>query len=184
MEIKKLLIEKKETILDKWIDQALATYPVEGYKIFKSRKDQFANPVGFAVRSGLSNLYKVFCGEMEIGRVPEILEYFIKIRSVQDFAPSEAVGFIFTLKRIVIEEYKQEKKVDPEIEDLLVFEEGIEKTAMMVFDLYMASREKLNRVRLNEFTTGRHIVTDSKCPTSIISLSLRKEKEKEISSGN
>ncbi|MCK5322984.1 MAG: RsbRD N-terminal domain-containing protein, partial [Desulfobulbaceae bacterium] len=45
MEIKNLLIEKKETILDKWIDQALATYPVEGYKIFKSRKDQFANPV-------------------------------------------------------------------------------------------------------------------------------------------
>ncbi|MCK5229793.1 MAG: hypothetical protein KAR13_05990, partial [Desulfobulbaceae bacterium] len=74
------------------------------------------------------------------------------------------------------------KKVDPEIEDLLSFEEGIEKTALMVFDLYMSSREKLNRVRLNEFTTGRQIVTDSKCPTSIISLSLKKEKQ--ISSGN
>ena len=182
MEIKKLLVEKKDTILDKWIDQALSVYHPEGHKIFKRGKDQFANPVGFAVKSGLSNLYQVFCGEKEIGRVQEILEYLIKIRSVQDYAPSEAVAFLFILKQIVIEEYKQEKKVDPEIKDLLAFEEGIEKTALMVFDLYMASREQLYRVRLNEFTTGRHIVTDSKCPTSIVSLSLRKDKE--ISSGD
>lgn len=167
MEIKKLLIENKETILDKWIDHVLSIYPAEGHNIFKTRKDRFANPVGFSVRSGLNDLYKIFCGEMEISKVPEILEQLIKIRSVQDMAPSEAVGFIFALKQIVIEKSRRGGKVDLNLEDLLAFEEGIEKIALMVFDLYMNSRELLGRIRMNELSTGRSIVTDSKCPSSL-----------------
>ena len=53
MLLQELLIENKGEILDTWVAQVLETYPEDGSRIFKKVKDQFANPVGYAVKSSL-----------------------------------------------------------------------------------------------------------------------------------
>ncbi|NIR14460.1 MAG: hypothetical protein GWN86_11135, partial [Desulfobacterales bacterium] len=66
------------------------------------------------ISRGIRSLYEELLGEMNIDRLSSSLNNIIRIRSVQDFSPSQAIGFIFLLKkaiREVLESRIQEKQV-------------------------------------------------------------------------
>ena len=97
MLLQELLIENKGEILDAWVDQVLTTYPEDGARIFKKEKDQFANPVGYAVKNSLWEVYALLFETNEAEKIVAALEQMVQIRAVQTFAPSEAVSMAYTM---------------------------------------------------------------------------------------
>ena len=80
----------------------------------------------------------------------DYLDHIIRIRSVQDFSPSEALAFIFTLKQAVRGVFKKEIKEKRFREELERFESRIDRLALLAFDTYVQCREKLYELRVKE----------------------------------
>ena len=100
MLLQEMLIENKGEILDAWVDQVLATYPEDGARIFKKEKDQFANPVGYAVKSSLWEVYALLFESDSLEGLVPALNQLVKIRAVQEFIPSQAVSMAYKLKGV------------------------------------------------------------------------------------
>ena len=79
------------------------TYPIDTSGFLKTTKDRFANPVGGAVSDGLGSMFDELLNDMDRETLIPNIEPMIKIRAVQNFSPSQAVSFIFSLKKIVRE---------------------------------------------------------------------------------
>ena len=69
----------------------------------------FANPVGNSIIDKTEDLFdEIICeGDIDIEKIREILDELIRIRAVQDFSPSEAIDFLYTLKKIIKEEVEE-----------------------------------------------------------------------------
>lgn len=156
-----LLVESKGEIVDRWIDAVLASYPEDAARIFKKGKDQFANPVGHAVKDSLWTVYGLLFEKNETEKVAAAVEYLVRIRAVQDFSPSAAVAAAYLLKQVVRDLCRKEKVSD--FEGWQIFEEKADFLARTMFDLYMASRERLYKTRLEEFKRGNIIMTEGGC---------------------
>jgi hypothetical protein len=167
MSIETLLASKKKAIVQKWIDQVLDSYGSPDF--FKKQKDRFANPIGSTVSEGLQNIFVILVEERDIAEAAKPLEDIIKIRAVQEFTPSVAVSFVYVLKNIVREELAREKDREEVLNLLSVLDYRIDKIALMAFDLYMNSRERLHQIRVNEVLSGRSALTDgTKCVSAML----------------
>jgi hypothetical protein len=77
------------------------------------------------------------------------LDSILKIRSVQDFSPSKAVGFVFLLKRAIGETLKSELCKEPVFDEWLKLQSRIDDLALQAFDIYMGCREKICEIRVD-----------------------------------
>lgn len=171
MGLETLLAEQKAYMLEHWVKLVLETYSPDAARIFGKQKDRFANPIGYNVKAGLAELFEVLAGteQPQLGRQ---MEELVKVRAVQQFAPSAAVSFIFLFKDIV-RDFADKQKVELDSKALATLDRRVDQVAMQVFDLYMACRERLHKVRIQELESNRHILTDrAKCASRI----LREEK--------
>lgn len=173
MQISDFLQENGE-IQDRWIDRALATYPEGGAAALKAQKDRFANPIGYNIRHALTSLYKHFCGTIELEPALAALEDLIRIRAVQEFSPADAVSFLFLLKNAIKEENSSKKTAEEALglAEWLIFEQRIDAIALRAFDMYMDSRERVFKVRINELRRGTDNVV---CPSAL----MRREENKQ-----
>ena len=169
MNLESFLTEKKKAVVQKWIDQVLDSYGSPTF--FKKQKDRFANPVGATISDSLTKLYAVLTENRDLAEASKPLEDMIKIRAVQDFAPSQALSFVYLLKNIVRQELIKEKKLAEMLASLAALDARIDKVALMAFDFYMDCRERLHCIRVNEVLSGRSALTDG---TQCISAMLKK----------
>jgi hypothetical protein len=105
-----LLEQRKTAILKKWFALAVETYPSDTAKFLKSQKDPFANPVGRTIYRGLEALMDELLKEIDYEKLVSSLDPIVRIRAVQDFSPSQAIGFIFFLKNVIREILHNEVK--------------------------------------------------------------------------
>ena len=145
-----LLKEKKTAILERWFHLILETYPNDTASMMRKDKDQFTNPVGSTVSREIEVLFKNLCEGSQDETCQSSLDSILKIRSVQDFSPSKAVGFIFLLKRAIGETLKNEIYKEPVVDRWLKFESRIDALALQAFDIYMDCREKICEIRVNQ----------------------------------
>jgi hypothetical protein len=149
--LKNQLIAKKSAILKKWFDAVADTYPDNTAAFLKKQKAQFTNPVGYTLSEGLEGLFDSLLKGMIPDTVSIFLDSIVRIRAIQEFAPSEAVAFIFLLKRIVREELGPDVPGQPGLNDeLLAFDSSIDDLALYSFDLYIKCREKIYELKANE----------------------------------
>ena len=148
--LERILAEKKSSILRRWFELILETYPADTQRFLKTQKDQFANPVGGTISRGIEALYEEILRRGELERVAPFLDAIIRVRAVQDFSPSQAVRFVFLLKRVVREAMAEERQEPRVAEELAGFESRIDDMALLSFDLFMGCREKLYELRANE----------------------------------
>ena len=148
--LKELLNQKQDAILRNWFHQIAETYPLDGAKFIENKKDQFNNPVGYTISNEIKVLYRQLINGMELEPVNQSLEKIIKIRNVQDFTSSQAVSFVFTLKRAIRDELRSELSDRDLLGELLVFEADIDQMALLAFDIYTRCRESLYEIRFNE----------------------------------
>jgi len=150
MELKDLLKEKKAAILRKWFDLILETYPADTSSFLKKQKNQFSNPVGHAISEGIEGVFEGLLEEADSVRVTPFLDNIIRVRAVQDFTPAEAIGFIFSLKRAVMESLQREIREQQMYDELLRLDSRIDDLARVSFDIYMKCREQVYELKANE----------------------------------
>jgi hypothetical protein len=98
----------------------------------------------------LSRRYPKIPKGVDRERVAPFLDGIIRIRAVQDFSPSQAIAFIFQLKKVIREALDKEIGEHQLSDDLLVLESKIDDLALVAFDVYMGCREKIYALSANE----------------------------------
>jgi len=158
MKIENLLSQKRAAILERWFDVMLETYPIDTSMFLKKQKDRFANPVGYTISQGIEGLFEELLQGMDSGKVSSFLDNIVRVRAVQDFPPSQAMAFIFLLKKVIKEELKSEIRENGLAEELLIFESKIDALALLSFDIYMKCREKIYEIRVKEVKNSVHML--------------------------
>jgi len=150
MSLEKLLYDKRSTIIKKWRDLIIGSYPVDTQRFLKKEKNRFSNPVGQTIAHDVEILYDELTGGNDTAKISSSLDNIIRIRAIQDFKPSQAVGFMFQLKKLLRTELGsdiQESTIQNQFEML---EQRIEHATLLAFDIYSQCRQKLYELRINE----------------------------------
>jgi hypothetical protein len=150
MELATLLQQNRKAILGKWFDLIIETYPRDASNFLAKQKDRFRNPVGHAIAQDIGPIFDEITTTMDTERLRTALDGIVRIRTVQDFAPSEAVAFVFQLKGLIREELAARNGRLEEPDELAALEERIDRVALLAFDKYTECREKLHDIRIRE----------------------------------
>ena len=150
MKLKDLLSERKTAIVKKWFDLILQDYPADATHFFKGQKNRFANPVGHTISQGIGELFDELVNGPDSDKLYSSLDDIIRIKAVQDFSPSQALSFIFLLKKVIREEMEKEIRENQLSDELRSLESGIDKMALLAFDIYMKCRERIYEIKADE----------------------------------
>ena len=151
MRLEELLAQKKTAIIGKWFDVVADTYPADTAGFIKRQKDPFSNPVGGTTQKGLTVLMDELLGEMNRDKIDSFLDPIVRIRAVQNFTPSMAISFVFSLKKIIRNQLNKSDFNDHRIlAELSEFDLKIDLIGLMAFDIYMKCREKIYQIKANE----------------------------------
>ncbi len=136
------LAQKRDLILEKWLEQTLASYPSQTAQFLRNAKDRFRNPVGNTLREGLATLLDEITGEMEAAKSNPALESVVRLRAVQDFTPAQATEFVSGLHQILHETL--EGDIPP------TWQKRIEELASLATDLDMKCRKEIDEIKARE----------------------------------
>jgi hypothetical protein len=148
--LREVLAQHRPAILARWREMVFGSYPPEAARFFRSEKDPFHNPVGQSLLRCTEALYDGVALDEERGRVSEALEALVRLRAVQEFSASEAVGFVFWLKRAVREGLRELGMEGDLWPALVVLDARIDALAAAAFDLYGQCRERIYAIRVDE----------------------------------
>ncbi|MCD4743260.1 MAG: RsbRD N-terminal domain-containing protein [Desulfobacteraceae bacterium] len=141
---------KKKNILQEWFEATINTYPEETARILNKSKNKFDNPVGVATYESLESVIDILCQNMEQTEnkdldeelIEQALDSVIRIRAVQNFSASKAVGFVFELKDIV------KKSAGNDITTL--FDRKVDQIALAAFNRFLKCRESIFLLKATE----------------------------------
>jgi hypothetical protein len=153
--LQELLIEKRSALVQRWRELVLETYPPDAARFFKAERDSFANPVGSMISRAIAGLYDELLLGAPAERLSPLLDDIIRIRSVQDFSPSQAVGFVFLLKTALGEQLAAAAEDPLILKELLEFDSRIDNLALLAFDIYQRCREQIFEIRVKEAKVWR-----------------------------
>ena len=142
------IAEHRDEILKRWIEDAIEGYPEETGKFLRSNEDPFANPVAAGLRDGLAELLDGIIRGVEPEELSTALDRVVRVRAVQEFAPSAAVSFVFDLKKL-LREVVGKPTTDGE-NPFDAVDNRIEQLGLAAFDVYMGCREQMWMIRLRE----------------------------------
>ena len=142
--------KKKDAVVQRWLEDALATYHEDASALFGREKDPFANPVGHSLRVGMRGIFDDLLDGTQSEKTRQHLHEIIKIRAVQQFSASQAVRFVFRLKEVIRAELGNAAR-DPQLASELTELEGrIDRMALAAFDIFVQCREQVCELRVNE----------------------------------
>ncbi len=148
--IEKILTTNQKAIIKEWFNKTVQAYPSQTAHFLKSENNQFANPVGQLTQNGLEKISDYLLQKQNNNdTLQEWIDPIIRVRAIQNFSPSQAIGFMFILKDIVRNQIKTDFQIP--IDYIISFDQQIDKLALYCFDIYMACRDKLNELKVNEF---------------------------------
>ncbi|MFC2067566.1 RsbRD N-terminal domain-containing protein [Chloroflexota bacterium] len=155
MALKYILAQKRVAILKRWLQLIQESYPAYNSEYLKQEQDRFGNPIGHTISKEIEVLYEELLHSMDCEKLTASLDNIIRISSVQDFLPSQAMVFIFLLKTAIREEIMTEMRNDSAFEELLNFDSRIDKVFLLALDIYSKCREKIYEIRVNEVKAER-----------------------------
>jgi hypothetical protein len=145
-----LLREEADTIVERWGEAVLSSYPSDAAVLFKNQPDPFANPIGASVRSGTRGVFQAVLDGMDPKALRSHLDTVVRVRAVQDFTPSQALAFVFDLRSIIRDTIPR-LDADPRLHrERAELERIIDGLALAAFEVYTACREELNALRIKE----------------------------------
>ena len=157
MVLENLLSQNQKAILKRWFDLILETYPGETASLMRKDRNQFTNPVGFTISKEIEALFKGLLGDINLAGLSTSLSAILKIRSIQDLSPSQAVGFIFLLKKAIGETIQGEGQKETIQDEWLRFQSKIDELALHAFDVYMDCRERISEIRVKKAQAEREV---------------------------
>ena len=145
-----LLKKNKTGILERWFRLIVETYSPDTARILRLEKDEFVNPVGATLSRQTEVLYGELLKGMDSDKIASALDQIIRIRSVQDFLPSQVVLFVPLLKKAIQEELAGEMEGGAFFREWLGFEPKIDRLFLLAVDLYTKCRETIYEIRLRD----------------------------------
>jgi hypothetical protein len=151
MALRDLLAARQAALCERWRDAILGQYGEQTAARWRRERDPFANPVGHALDTGLPEILRAVAGDGEPGAAAlGALEAIVRIRSVQDLAPSRAVGFVALLRDVLRAELGAELEGGAHAAALAAIDARIERLVLLAFDTYVEVREQVFRLRQEE----------------------------------
>jgi hypothetical protein len=145
-----LLTEKRTSLIDSWLKLIFESYPAATADFLKKEKDRFSNPVAYQFIRGVNGLFQALIQDMEEEKLFANLDEVIKVQAIQQFSPSQALAFIFLLKKVIREHLTKELHDENLAQECREIESKIDGLALLGFDVYMKRREKLYEIRMQE----------------------------------
>jgi len=143
--------DNRTAILSDWFDAIVNAYPDETAKFLREKIDPFGNPVGTALRAELGTILDGVVGAADDESVAAALDRIVRVRAVQEFTPSAAIGFILQLKPILrgLMKTDDDSRVDASVDRLM----------LMAFDVYTTCREEFSEIRIKSIRnlSSKHI---------------------------
>ncbi|MCP4757156.1 MAG: hypothetical protein GY866_40350 [Proteobacteria bacterium] len=152
------LSQNKDEIVAKWVRKAMGAYSTEAVTVLKRNQDQFANPLSHIISKNLKHLFDELLIGVDAERIAPFLDEVVRMKAVQDFTPSKALGFIQDLKDVLEEYLEAGSDQEKNLPELLTMEREIDKIALLSFDIYVSCREKLFEIRANEIRNQTHML--------------------------
>jgi len=132
------------------VGEVLSSYHSDAAVLFQRQQDPFSNPIGQSVREGTRGILQAILDGMDPDDLRSHLDRIVRIRAVQDLAPSQALSFVFAL-RSVLRAAIPEAEADPRLRrEMARLDTEIDRVALTAFDIYAERREEVGRLRVNE----------------------------------
>ena len=155
MSLQKLLSGRRKGILKKWQKEIFQLYPADSIRFLTSESNQFANPVGHSIREHTENLLNELLTEGDISpeKIGNMLDEMLRIRAIQDFKPSRALGYLYFLKNIIAQELNEacesyNNNLNNLYPELIALYSRIDEVTLIAFDIYSECREKLFEIKV------------------------------------
>jgi hypothetical protein len=145
--LKELIKRHRDSILEKWVQLTIETYPPDSLDFLRNVKDRFQNPVGYTLKQEIPVLFNALVDGMDPRALAVSLDRIVRIRSVQDFPPTQAVAFIFLLKNVLRKEFRDRLGHGELLDELLEFESRIDGLALSAFDNYVRCKLEIYEIR-------------------------------------
>jgi hypothetical protein len=145
-----ILADKKASILKKWLDVIIESYAHDASNYGKAQGNKFTNPIGSTLSKGIEDIFAELLRGLDRKKTAEVLADVVRLRAVQDFLPSEALSFFFSLKTIIRKELSAEIAEQQLSDEMLSLESSIDSFALSAFDMFMQCREKIYEIKANE----------------------------------
>ena len=158
MDFAKRLVEEKQQLINKWIQRAMAVYPTESLTVLSRNKDPFANPMPHLISKGVTELFEQFLKGIDEKTIEPILDGIVRLKAVQALSPSRALAFIFDLKDILADFFKDQRSDPKCMEFLLKSGKDVDRIASVAFDIYVGCRESLFEIKTNEIRNQTHML--------------------------
>lgn len=155
----RLLAAEWPEVEGRWRGMIFGAYPSDTASFLEKKKDQFDNPVGYAVRQMTEGVLRGIIAGASPAELAALMEPVVRIRAIQSFKPSGAMAFVFALKDAVREHVMDQKSPETiSAGDLIGFFSEVDAVALLAFDYYMDSREKLHEVRHEELKNNMYML--------------------------
>lgn len=174
MNVTEMYAARREELLGMWVEKFISSYPLQSAGFVRTSTDPFANPVGSTTRGCLGVLFDAVIGlDASPREVKTALDDLIRLRAVQDFTPSQAVGPLFLLKNILRDALLNPDSAKPKgkagredpphvflpsreiLDGCFEAEARLDSLALLALDLYSADRERIFRMRVDEVKRGQ-----------------------------
>jgi hypothetical protein len=168
MDLATLLLQKQSGILKRWFDLAVGAYQSDAVTFLRRQKDGIANPVGGSLREGLAGIFDILVealkarsgGELafESERLWVHVDRIVRIRAIQNFTPSESIGFFYETKDLLRKVVGGQASKAEMAAELAAVETWLDRLLFLAFDVYASCREDLFKVRLQDEQQRVHML--------------------------
>ncbi|MBG0775115.1 MAG: RsbRD N-terminal domain-containing protein [Desulfovibrionaceae bacterium] len=144
--------DRREEIAGNWLDAIYKTYPLDTTGFLRNKKDQWGNPIAHRTERAVNGLIDALFAEgLDSDVVMPLLDDIVRIRGVQDFTASQAVGVVFFLKTILRKAAGRALDEPGAARQLLELESKIDSLALISFDIYTKCRDLIADMKVQEF---------------------------------
>lgn len=150
MKLERLLLQKKEAILQGWLREIFGSYMPGTDKFLQNGRDRFANPVGYTISANAGQLLDALIRGDDPGTFHGCLEKIIRIRAVQDFTPSQAVAFMTDLKTVIRDEVVDGATKYELLDELNELETKIDYLGATAAELYINIKKQIREIACKE----------------------------------
>lgn len=152
MTIDDVLRERRDSIVKQWLETIYATYPFDTTGFLRSRKNQFANPVGHATEAAVEAMFDAICGaDLPEGKLEGALADLIRVRAIQQFTPEQATGIIFCVKPLLRQSLMAALREPGILEAYLEMESRVDTLSLLAFRMYAEDRERMHMLKVDEY---------------------------------
>ncbi|MCF6247153.1 MAG: RsbRD N-terminal domain-containing protein [Desulfobacula sp.] len=142
MKLKQELKKKKHDFIKKWFRATIDTYSPDAARILGKDSNRFDNPIGAITNETCEDVFNHILEDFTQVTLEKKLDPIIRIRAVQAFSASEAVSFVYALKRIGNDLLDESLGRE--------FDRLVDNIALASFNRFMKCREEIFLLKATE----------------------------------